>query len=321
VKYHAFPHGFIIKGEFVPCGMHLEYIAEHIQKFGKADPLYEDQAFAEAGKRGWIRLTSDQYFGNEGLAQGLGGVDFFGKLTDKRLKLVQDVLAQEGTDVDGVVVEDLSAPVALKVFMNAQSVNELKHATQKNQPKHLREAWADKAARERGLETNPTPTAAEREIREWLEILDGGARRAGGGRLPFDSGYYSPAGMVLDRGRFMKVSRTPPPWCGALKECFQNAQTLATTYPDLRYAEGWAFFGTPLPVLHAWCLDARGLVVDPTWACSSREATRRYFGIVIDTDYMLKRIMKTQVHHSMVDDFEHGYMLLTTRGLADEVIK
>lgn len=155
------------------------------------------------------------------------------------------------------------------------------------------------------------------DIRAWLKLLDSGAKGITRGK--FQSGHYSPAGMLLDFGSEMRVSKEIPPLCGELKECFANAQSLASLFDDkYRYAEGWAVLGhTPMPLLHAWCLNARGLVVDPTW-CGRGKAW--YFGVEIDTDYMRKRMLQTMVHHSVLDDWEYGYKLLTTPGLAEQVL-
>lgn len=148
------------------------------------------------------------------------------------------------------------------------------------------------------------------------------------GRKPFVSGYYSPAGMVLDLGCRMPTSRKIVP-CGRMKECYSNAQTLAIHDPSLKYAEGWAVrMPVPFPVLHAWCVDANGSAVDPTWCAPRAKAPsgrkygrRKYFGVIIDTDYLVKRLVATKTHHPLIDDWEHGWPLLSKRGLAKKVIK
>lgn len=51
------------------------------------------------------------------------------------------------------------------------------------------------------------------------------------------------------------------------KECFRNALMMAQER-SLDYVEGYAL-GHGIPVHHAWCLDADGKVVDPTWRDST----------------------------------------------------
>lgn len=50
---------------------------------------------------------------------------------------------------------------------------------------------------------------------------------------------------------------------GNMGQCFMNAAKLALVRHDLTYVEGIAF--SLIPCLHAWCVDRRGFVVDPTW--------------------------------------------------------
>lgn len=156
------------------------------------------------------------------------------------------------------------------------------------------------------------------QIKQFLSLLDSHMRIQRD--EPFPSGYFSPAGMILALGREMKESNEMPPMCGKMKECYSNAQQLVMVYPDeYRYAEGWAIRGKlPFATLHAWCLNKRGMVVDPTW-CGPPKS--HYFGVEIDRKYMTKRAFKTSIHHAMIDDWEYGYKLLTTPGLVKKVIK
>jgi hypothetical protein len=58
----------------------------------------------------------------------------------------------------------------------------------------------------------------------------------------------------------------------------------------LVYVEGIAsasFESAPFPTLHAWLIDPRGRVVDPTWR-ESEHCT--YFGIPFHSEYVLKTI-------------------------------
>jgi hypothetical protein len=157
------------------------------------------------------------------------------------------------------------------------------------------------------------------QIIEWLRLLDDAARMNWKKKSP--SGLYSPAGIVLEFGCAMRRSKEKVA-CGMMKECYANAQTIAIADDDYRYAEGWAMLeGVPIPIAHAWLLNANGLVVDPTWAGLKNGKSAVYYGVEIDTTYMCKRVLTTKAHHPMIDDYEFGYKLLNTPGLANEVIK
>ncbi|MFJ4691725.1 hypothetical protein [Streptomyces sp. NPDC088766] len=63
------------------------------------------------------------------------------------------------------------------------------------------------------------------------------------------------------------------------RQCFANAAATEREHPHLAYTEGFAVAAdSPVPTAHAWCTDADGHVIDPTWpepGCST------YLGIVL----------------------------------------
>lgn len=67
--------------------------------------------------------------------------------------------------------------------------------------------------------------------------------------------------------------------------CYDNAARLWRRRKGLRYCEGYVFLeDCPIPVLHGWCLDASGAVVDPS-VSNARGAV--YYGMVYRDDYAL----------------------------------
>ena len=79
---------------------------------------------------------------------------------------------------------------------------------------------------------------------------------------------------------------------GQLGECYLSAGKLALTRPDeFVYCEGWAQSSIGIPLQHAWCLDHRGNVVDPTWP---HRQDAQYLGIPIKTTALRDRVLNTQ---------------------------
>jgi hypothetical protein len=107
--------------------------------------------------------------------------------------------------------------------------------------------------------------AAERRL--WEAITAAASRTAGHRRLR----HTSPYALVLEAGEWHHPAPLPAScghWRGQPKDCFASAARLADARPDLRYVEGYAdpgIDGFVYPFEHAWCVDASGAVVDPTW--------------------------------------------------------
>jgi len=149
------------------------------------------------------------------------------------------------------------------------------------------------------------------------------------------SGFASQEGLVLKHGNAMPVSDFRV-HRGPMKKCFMNAQKLMTHNRSLpsrgrrvmkvfRYCEGYAIKdGLPFPVLHAWCIDEDGAVVDPTWQPTKRQVDKGlaprvgYFGIVFKDEYVWNRQLVTERYTSLIDDYP-TFPLLTERGLLKKV--
>ena len=121
------------------------------------------------------------------------------------------------------------------------------------------------------------------------------------------------------------------------KQCFHNAQmmTLADSYhetPRVKYHEGYVWTGF-MPILHAWItLDEK--IVDVTLS-TDPESTERflagdspqedlldrvlgvipegweYFGVPMETDYVVSTMMKNMESRSLIDNWQDGWPLLS----------
>ena len=120
------------------------------------------------------------------------------------------------------------------------------------------------------------------------------------GNLPTEYCYRNVYDFVLREGRFFEPRPRPDSiTLRHIGECFRNAfLTMAKT--GLQYAEGYAVTGNKIPVLHAWNVDAEGLVVDTTW----EPVGPIYFGIVFPPSIV------ERAQTSVLDDFESGWPLL-----------
>lgn len=95
--------------------------------------------------------------------------------------------------------------------------------------------------------------------------------------------------FVLECGRVHRPQPLPP----RLKRrqprlCFMNAAMLATQCRRrLTYVEGFAL--GYFPMHHAWCIDARGHVVDPTW---DEPEKAEYLGVEIPVDILRRELLR-----------------------------
>ena len=73
----------------------------------------------------------------------------------------------------------------------------------------------------------------------------------------------------------------------ASKQCYLNAFNLFNRRDGLHYCEGNVFMaGCPIPVLHGWCVNGDGLVLDPS---IEFERGAVYYGIEYEDDFTRER--------------------------------
>ena len=118
--------------------------------------------------------------------------------------------------------------------------------------------------------------------------------------------YSSVEEFVLKHGKFYTPKELPKNVLeGKVKDCYMNAWHLATERKDLTYVEGYA--ASVIPVMHAWCVDKQGNVIDPTWGTG-----KAYYGVPFTTDYIMKTAMRRK-YFGILDNYQEGYPLLKER--------
>jgi len=111
--------------------------------------------------------------------------------------------------------------------------------------------------------------------------------------------------FVLKNGKTFKVGNGKVKR-GKVKECFKNAFHLADSGSGLVYVEGYATSkGLPFPVLHAWCVDSKGNILDPTW-----KDGEEYYGVPFDMGFVCRTILKRK-KFGVIDNCEDGFPLLS----------
>lgn len=98
------------------------------------------------------------------------------------------------------------------------------------------------------------------------------------------------ARLMLALGQPFQAQALPEGFTpGTIGQCFANAGALAIHKPSLTYVEGLADCGF-LPTAHAWCVDAAGRVIDPTWRDC---ANASYFGIPVQWNALEEHLDQT----------------------------
>lgn len=150
--------------------------------------------------------------------------------------------------------------------------------------------------------TTPS-TGPEQELRQTLAQF---ARMTGQSRSASGWQYLSIEALVLAHGRFTDAARSRPTPRGRMRECFKNALDAAACVDDLTYVEGYALpHGLPLPILHAWCIDNAGALIEPTW----NEPGAAYLGIPFALSFVFDTVCRRN-RYGVLDAYELRWPLL-----------
>jgi len=131
------------------------------------------------------------------------------------------------------------------------------------------------------------------------------------GSRPTDLPYAGQEDFVLKNGKVFTSQKYPEKYekyRGEMKLCFTNAFDLSQRFPELTYVEGYGMSSNiPLAIHHAFCVDKKGNVVDPTWRDQEETA---YFGVQFNQTYVANTILRT-MHYGILDNYHEGNPLLT----------
>jgi len=124
--------------------------------------------------------------------------------------------------------------------------------------------------------------------------------------------------MVLDVGCDFVGRGLPGEYTlGTPKQCFQNSYDLCIADEGLTYCEGYVLSDKlPMPLDHAWCVDAEGKVVDVTLA---DPIGWEYCGVMIKKEYM-QAVISKRGYYGVLDNWQHQWPLLTGEHLWEDAV-
>ena len=143
------------------------------------------------------------------------------------------------------------------------------------------------------VQANQENSSQKSDIRTHLTYLSEGFRKLGS--MP---GAWATEEFILRKGTLFKNPGNPE-WVPMMemKQCFRNAALLAYQRPGLKYAEGYIF--RYMPILHGWCVDDEGNVIDPT----IHDYDGDYLGVSFTLDEYFLETKKTNTASVLNTDY------------------
>lgn len=129
------------------------------------------------------------------------------------------------------------------------------------------------------------------------------------GKKPKGMKFMGQEDFVKQNGKAFTSQKYPSKYLnyrGEKKGCFTNAFNLAQRFSELTYVEGYGISNVvPLAIHHAFCVDAEGNVVDPTW---DDQEDSTYFGVEFNQKYVVDTILRTK-YYGILENWIEGYPL------------
>lgn len=121
--------------------------------------------------------------------------------------------------------------------------------------------------------------------------------------------YKSTQRLVLKNGiSFEKKIKSP--FKGEPKQCYPNCLRVLYKNPSLYYCEGFAAYNDiSFAIAHAWLVNEKGQVIDPTWWKETDLQNCAYFGVVFDEEFVMEMADKLKVYGILENDFMNEHKL------------
>lgn len=111
--------------------------------------------------------------------------------------------------------------------------------------------------------------------------------------------YMGVAAFLLKHGK--EYTATPASFKGRrmkAKACYRNALLKVVKDPSLTYVEGYITC-FDIPIVHAWCIDKEGNVIDPT--LDGKHIGMDYFGVPFKGKYVASLMMERGLCASVIE--------------------
>ena len=142
---------------------------------------------------------------------------------------------------------------------------------------------------------------------ELLEYLRQRADLMSSMQTRFPGKYKSDEALLLDYGIVFEKLIKPSPIKGEPKLCYKNCVDAILSRSDLHYCEGYGIDkDLPIPLYHAWLVNDKGEVIDPTWL---KKRKTIYLGVVFNKEFVLKTLNEIQQYSIIENDYKIDYQL------------
>jgi len=141
--------------------------------------------------------------------------------------------------------------------------------------------------------------AKKTEMMDYLKTIDNFISNSQKNNFKYRSMYH----FLIENGQFFRDPKEKK-FHYKKKECYYNTYKMVSENPELKYVEGFAM--SIIPIEHAWAVDPKGYVVDPTWDDGSA-----YFGVVFPIVYVIRLMFSKGFVGPVIDNWEQKWPLLT----------